>query len=279
VAGEAEDGTSAATSGAQTARRPTFYLGTHETSWLGRTDVPLFLSRRRLAPRKTLPRALGPWALDSGGFSELSLFGRWTVSARRYVAEVRRWREEVGNLRWQAAMDWMTEDSVLKRTGRTLRQHQRLTVEGYLELLSLAPELSWVPVLQGPRFSDYQRHRDDYARAGIDLAGLPLVGLGGVCRRQGTATVEDLLRRLAGEGLRVHCFGMKAQGLARAARHVTSADSMAWSLRARRSAPLEGCGHRRCRNCLRFALTWRQRVLEVTDRTGRGPWQTGFEWP
>jgi hypothetical protein len=278
VAGEAEDGSSAATSGALTARRPTFYLGTHETSWLGRSDVPLFLSRRWLALRKTLPRALGPWALDSGGFSELSLFGRWTVSARRY-AEVRRWREEVGNLRWQAAMDWMTEDSVLKKTGKSVSEHQRLTVEGYLELLSLAPELPWVPVLQGQRFSDYARHVDDYARAGIDLAQLPLVGLGSVCRRQGTATVEDLLRHLAGEGLRVHSFGMKIQGLARAAHYVVSADSTAWSLRARRSAPLEGCGHRSCRNCLRFALTWRQRVLEVTDRAGGRPWQTEFGWP
>ena len=59
---------------------PFFYLGTHHPSWLRKTDVPLFVSRRRLAGLKTLPRARGPWALDSGGFQELILHGEWTVS-------------------------------------------------------------------------------------------------------------------------------------------------------------------------------------------------------
>ncbi len=62
-----------------------FYLGTHHASWLGRTDVPLFVSRRRLAGIRRLPRALGPWALDSGGFTELSMFGRWRTTAAQYV--------------------------------------------------------------------------------------------------------------------------------------------------------------------------------------------------
>lgn len=52
-------------------RVPQFWLGTHKTGWLERTDVPLFISRRRLVERVTLPRARGPWALDSGGFTEL----------------------------------------------------------------------------------------------------------------------------------------------------------------------------------------------------------------
>jgi hypothetical protein len=32
-----------------------FYLGTHETSWLKRTSVPLFISRRRLARLRKAP--------------------------------------------------------------------------------------------------------------------------------------------------------------------------------------------------------------------------------
>jgi hypothetical protein len=69
-----------------------FYLGTHLPNWLGKVTIPLFVSRRTLAPRRTLPRALGPWALDSGGFTELAMYGRWTVPATQYVAEVRRFR-------------------------------------------------------------------------------------------------------------------------------------------------------------------------------------------
>jgi hypothetical protein len=65
-----------------------FYLGVPEPAWLARTSVPLFLSRRRLARQRSLPRARGPWALDSGGFTELSLYGRWQTGERQYAAEI-----------------------------------------------------------------------------------------------------------------------------------------------------------------------------------------------
>jgi hypothetical protein len=64
--------------------------------------VPLFVSRRTLAPLRRLPRARAGWALDSGGFSELSLHGRWTTSPATYVAEVRRFEQEIGALEWAA---------------------------------------------------------------------------------------------------------------------------------------------------------------------------------
>lgn len=63
-----------------------FYLGTHHPHWLGRVNVPLFISRRQLVKRKSLPRASAPWALDSGGFTELKDFGCWTIDARTYAA-------------------------------------------------------------------------------------------------------------------------------------------------------------------------------------------------
>ncbi len=46
-----------------------FWLGTHLPHWLSHVDTPLFVSRTRLQHRTTLPRARGPWALDSGAFS------------------------------------------------------------------------------------------------------------------------------------------------------------------------------------------------------------------
>lgn len=255
-----------------------FWLGTHQPSWLGETDVPLFFSRRRLAVRKTLPRATGPWALDSGGFSELSLHGRWTTDPRSYVAEVRRWREEVGNLAWAAAMDWMCEPWLLEKTGLSVARHQELTVDNFVELMALAPDLPWVPVLQGWRFADYMNHAEEYARRGVDLTRLDLVGLGSVCRRQGTAIVEDLVWEFSRQGLRIHGFGIKLQGLRRAGARLASADSMAWSLRARRSPPLPGCRHASCANCLRFALGWRERVLETVERAEPSPTQEAFDW-
>jgi hypothetical protein len=90
-----------------------FYLGTHQPHWLGRYAVPMFVSRRTLAGRKSLPQARTRWALDSGGFTELQMFGRWATSPEAYAAEVRRFRDEIGCLDWAAPQDWMCEASVI----------------------------------------------------------------------------------------------------------------------------------------------------------------------
>lgn len=240
-----------------------FYLGTHQPGWLARVDVPLFVSRRRLADVRKLPRALGAWALDSGGFSELNLFGRWTVSAVDYSVEVRRFHDEVGNMDWAAPQDWMCEPWVVAKTGLSITEHQERTIDNYVDLASRAPDLPWIPVLQGWAFGDYLRHAEAYVLRGVDLERVPVVGVGSVCRRQHTVEAEEIIRALAECGLRLHGFGFKQRGLVACADALTSADSMAWSFNARRTPVLlDGCvGHKNCANCLRYALAWRSELL------------------
>ena len=240
---------------------PLFYLGTHKPAWLAVLDVPLFVSRRTLAPRRTLPRARATWALDSGGFTELSCFGRWTVSAKDYAAEVRRFRDEIGELAWAAPMDWMCEPLVLAQTRLTVEEHQRRTTENLLELRAIAPDLPFIPVLQGWAIADYWRHAEAYERAGIRLAEEPLVGVGTVCRRQATTQAGAILSSLAADGLRLHGFGLKVQGLRSAAPYLASADSLSWSLNARRRPPIAGHTHKNCANCPEWALAWREELL------------------
>ncbi|CRK57598.1 Phage protein [Alloactinosynnema sp. L-07] len=246
-----------------------FYLGTHQPSWLARNlGVPLLVSHRRLAGRRSLPRATGPWALDSGGFTELTMHGRWRTDPATYITAVRRYATEIGNLAWTAPQDWMTEDHVLARTGLTLRTHQHRTVANYLCLRDLAADLPIIPVLQGQSIADYNRCADLYEHRGIDLAALPLVGIGSVCRRQHTVEVERIVRSLAGRGYRLHTFGAKTLGLRRFADAVVSSDSAAWSFQGRY---LPGCGpsHRTESNCLRFASTWYRKVLRNTKSDDR----------
>jgi hypothetical protein len=241
---------------------PRFYVGTHRPSWLPRTAVPLFVSHRQLGNVRRLPRAAGMWALDSGGFTELLLKGRWEVTELSYVQAVRRYRDEVGGLAWAAPMDWMCEPVMLARTGLSVIEHQRRTVGNLLRLRELAPDLPIVPVVQGWDLPDYVGCVEMYARAGVDLCREPLVGVGSVCRRQATSEIEAIMGALVAMGLRLHGFGVKVRGLRRYADHLTSADSLAWSYRARRSSPLPGCtGHKNCANCLRYALQWRERVV------------------
>jgi hypothetical protein len=247
-----------------------FYLGTHQPAWLARDlGVPLLVSHRRLAGRRSLPRATGPWALDSGGFTELSLYGQWRTDARTYVAAVRRYSEEIGNLDWAASQDWMVESHVRARTGASLRIHQHRTVANYLQLRELAPELPFLATLQGQSVADYHRCADLYERHGVDLAALPRVGVGSICRRQNSSEVEQIVRSLAGRGLRLHTFGAKVLGLARYADAICSSDSLAWSFRGRH---VRGCSpsHRSESNCVHFALAWHTRLLASIPATATG---------
>lgn len=243
----------------------TFYLGTHRPQWLGAAPFPLCISRRQLSKRarqrRGLPRAACRWLLDSGGFSELTLFGEWRTSASEYVSEVRHYSQVVGRLELAAPQDWMCEPAMLAKTGKDVREHQALTVQNYLELKSMAPELPWFPVLQGWMPIDYLRHMEMYSRAGVELDREPLVGLGSVCRRQGTLLIAQIVEGLCELGLHLHGFGFKVSGLRRAWKFLRSADSAAWSAEAGRRVPLPGHTHKHCNNCFEYAELWRARIL------------------
>jgi hypothetical protein len=100
-----------------------------------------------------------------------------------------------------------------------------------------------------------------YESAGIDLRALPAVGVGSICRRQGTIEAVEILGRLSAVSDHLHAFGMKITGIKNAAHSVATADSMAWSFSARREQPLPGHTHLNCANCLEYALGWRARVI------------------
>jgi hypothetical protein len=261
----------------------TFYLGAHHPNWLEQTDVPLFVSRRVLANRKRLPRARGAWALDSGGFTELQLHGTWTIEARQYAQEVRRFRDEIGNLEWAAPQDWMCEPIVISGgsvpgvkfagTKLSVKTHQINTVANLLALRELAPDLPIVPVLQGYTLEDYLRCWDYYDMAGIVLEREPIVGIGSVCRRQATREAVAIFERLSIEGLagRMHGFGVKRAGLPAVVDYLRSADTQAGSFGARKRGELlpghdkpgpgRPRGHRTCANCLEYLISEHMKTL------------------
>jgi hypothetical protein len=257
-----------------------FYLGTHRPTWLWTvTDVPLFISHRVLRERKTaFPPATTRWALDSGGFTELNLYGHWKTTPEEYVTAVRRYSEELGNLQWASPQDWMCEPWVTDKTGLDVRTHQQLTTENYLLLKDLAPDLPFAPVLQGWELDDYHAHADAYIEAGVDLTEVPLVGIGSVCRRQGTGQIAGIFDSLRSRGLKMHGFGVKAAGLALYADDLASADSLAWSYGARQDAKkgIRHCAKNTCANCLHYALEWRDRVLRGLETRQLSLFSGGF---
>jgi hypothetical protein len=237
--------------------------------WLGWAEVPLFISDRRLRRYQRLPQAAAPWVLDSGGFTELSTYGSWACgpTPREYVERINRYEEEIGRLLWAAPQDWMVEDFILAKTGLSVREHQWRTIDNWYALDEYQPEVPVIKVVQGKTVDDYLQHVDFYRAAGLDLTREPLVGVGSVCRRQGTDEVRAVFQALHEVGVsRLHGFGLKKLGLAKSAHLLASADSMAWSFDARRKPPLEGCsGHRNCANCPRYALAWRAEVVAMIN--------------
>ena len=250
----------------------TFYLGAHHPNWLETSPVPLFVSRTTIERYRSrgdaTPKAQARWALDSGGFTQLDQHGEWTLDADTYGGMVYRFMDDWGREPdWCAPQDWMCEPWILAKTGATVALHQEWTTENVVYLREQFPAARWIPVVQGWHLDDYLDHVEQYRAAGIDLRHEPVVGLGSVCRRQSTADIGVIAGTLARLSLRLHGFGVKAEGLDRYGHHLVSADSMAWSRATRWAGTrLPGCDHRGdCRNCLAYALCWRERVLATSS--------------
>ncbi|MEU4964976.1 deazapurine DNA modification protein DpdA family protein [Streptomyces smyrnaeus] len=248
-----------------------FYLTTHKKHWLRETTVPLFLKSEHLRNCVKPLRASGPYAVDSGGFSELQRYGRWTRTARQYVEDLRRIWEHVGPYEWAAGQDWMCEDLIINGgtagpltfvgTHLSVAEHQARTVRNFLDLRSLAPELRIIPTLQGGSVAEYHACADLYESYGVNLRREPVVGLGSVCRLQSTRQGAQIVTAMAARGYRLHGFGFKTLGLERVGHLLASADSMAWSTHARNRPPMPGHPHKNCANCIDYALNWRTRML------------------
>ena len=197
---------------------------------------PLFVSHRQLA---AAPGQLRPascrWALDSGGFTELSLHGRWVTPAEDYAAAVARYAERIGGLDFAAPQDWMCEPFMIARTGLSVTEHLHRTVANYLTCAALRRTCRSSRWCRAGGWPTTWPALDLYRSAGVDLAALPRVGLGSVCRRQSTAEIAVIVTTLARRGLRLHGFGVKTGGLHLYGHLLASADSMAWSYAARRA--------------------------------------------
>jgi hypothetical protein len=249
----------------QRGREVRFFTGLHQPSDARHFDAA-FISVNRLRPRKS-PLQVGDWIMDSGAFTEISTHGHYRHSVAEYAAEIRRWATNgSGRLLSAVAQDWMCEPFIVAKTGMSVAEHQRLTVERYDALLAEDTAGVYVlPVLQGFDPADYVRH---VAMYGDRLEIGAWVGVGSICKRNGDprAVAAVLLAiKAARPDLRLHGFGLKTTALAdplvRA--QLETADSMAWSFAARR----EGRNPNDWREAARWAanITTRpvQRLLDL----------------
>lgn len=211
-----------------------FFVGLHHPSDAKHFDSA-FISVNTLRGRKS-PFVVGDWIMDSGAFTTIAKHGGYPDPVSEYAAQIRRWKDN-GNMLAAVAQDYMCEPHMIVRTGLSVAEHQRLTIERYDALLAEDVGVYIMPVLQGYAPDDYVSHIRQY---GERLAHGAWVGVGSVCKRNGRPdAIEQVLSAIRAErsDLRLHGFGLKATALGSGAvRDVLySADSMAWSYAARMS--------------------------------------------
>lgn len=244
-----------------------FYLGTHRLPHIDISEQPLFISHRILKNRKKKPfNPLSTVAIDSGGFSELSLYGEWRTTPNEYIETLNRMESLNLKIDWCASQDWMVEDIMLSKTGKTILEHQELTVRNFIELYDSETGFEFVPTIQGQTLEQYRHHVGMYRERGFDLKRMNRVGVGSVCRRESTREIEFIMSNLSNDGLSIHGFGVKSGGMKRYAQHLKSADSLAWSFGARMRK--EFCKVHRtnpktknCANCFYYAQEWYSRTI------------------
>jgi len=245
-----------------------FYVGLHQphdARHFERACISINRLRGRRSPVEC-PEVL----VDSGAFTELATHGGYRHEVEEYAAELRRlhWHGVV-KIVAAVAQDFMCEAFMLERTGMTIPDHQRLTIERYDALVAALPGVPFpvLPVLQGYAPTDYARHVEAY---GDRLKPDMWVGVGSVCKRNGDPEriVEVLweIRRLRPD-LRLHGFGVKRTALLHAGVRdmLATADSMAWSHAERRmKTGLQNDWHR--------AAAFHDHVLDAALRAPE-PWQ------
>jgi hypothetical protein len=243
-----------------------FYVGSNHPDWLWASELrhPIFISNRALLRYKKFKPSVNPWALDSGGFTELKMNGGWTTTPQEYLGRIKIYEEELGKLEWASPQDWMCEPFMLEKTKKTIEQHQELTVNNYIDLSNGEVKTKIVPVLQGWTYSDYMNHLEMYQKRGIDLTSEKLVGLGSVCRRASLKEIRLLISDLYDIGIKLHCYGVKKDGVPLFGEIIESADSLAWSYDARWSKKnLCGTEHpsTHCTQCRIWACKWADKIV------------------
>jgi hypothetical protein len=208
-----------------------FYLGTHKVNHARYFDKS-FISINVLRNRKS-DFFVNDWIMDSGAFTEISTYGYYRNDVSEYANHINRWRV-CGNLEFAVTQDYMCEPFILNKTGLTVKEHQRLTIERYDNLVKLS-EVSVLPVLQGYQPNEYQEHLYQYGdRLKIGMR----VGVGSVCKRNSKpkqiVKVLEAIKMIRPD-LKLHGFGLKITSLANnyILSLLYSSDSMAWSYSAR----------------------------------------------
>jgi hypothetical protein len=181
-------------------------------------DVLMNYGTIRRKKIKIVP-SLHTFFLDSGGFTEIFRFGKYTFSSAEYYEYIL--NHDIDHF---ATMDYPCEPIVLQKTGKTVNEHIVMTVESNLDLMDCA---GVVPVIQGYAVDDYIYCCDLINDYGGEK---PLMAIGTMCKRTKVADAIAILQAVSKEfpHSQFHAFGLKKNFLPKVKDMIYSSDSIAW---------------------------------------------------
>jgi hypothetical protein len=199
--------------------------------------------------------------IDSGGYSFMKGKGEYGTTDSEYLDFIEDHEPHLYALR-----DYPCEPDVLDEHGRTVRDHQRLTTERHVSLLSKLQgrDIPGQPlsVIQGWTRSDYLTHIDELRE---NDALTDYVGIGSVCRRNQEAEIRRIIlavRDAVPTETDLHAFGVKGSVLRYpdVRRALSSADSQSYEMQAQWGVLHDlGAGSK----------TWRDSALEYLKQKRR----------
>ena len=212
--------------------KPVFFPGLHQP-YDAKNVERCMISVNVLENRKS-NFGVNDWIHDSGAFTRIAN-GKDHLPVSIYSDQIRCWAQ-CGNLLAAVSQDSMCETFMLEVTGLTVREHQEMTIERYIQLKAIEQPVTIMPVIQGFEPKEYIRHIQMYGKWLDEDAW---VGVGSVCKRNShVGKVEVILEAIASErpDLKLHGFGLKKTALTSSIVNdlLYSCDSMAWSYTARR---------------------------------------------
>lgn len=218
-----------------------FFIGLHQpsdTRYFYRACVSINRLRKR---QKSIE--CEEVLIDSGAFTELAKYGEYRYSPYEYALDLYRlYTKKICNIVAAVTQDYMCEQFMLNKTGLSIEDHQRLTIERYDQIkmwlhIFFKGNIPFhlMPVLQGYQPIDYFRHVLMY---GSRLTPGMWVGVGSVCKRNSQPeSIAAVLRtiKVLRPDLQLHGFGVKLTAFTHpdVVELLDTSDSMAWSYSAR----------------------------------------------
>lgn len=182
--------------------------------------------------------------IDCGG-SPQTMKSKWNgdypTSDQEYIEYIEEVQPEFFSLR-----DYPCEpEKLLKPLGRSVKEHQDMTIERHRNLLDLYDERDIegkpISIIQGFSVEEYLDHYDRMMDQGLIN---DYVGVGSVCARDNAGRAARVLLRLREEipdRIKIHAFGVKRDVLKfePVIKAIDSADSLAYDMGAGMDMPVE----------------------------------------